>query len=64
MRGGHYIHCDQVMTAAGAEVRSIRGTYGQLPDVLGVYLATSVLRCICGFQIELPDQDGPAPTGP
>lgn len=56
--GGHYIHCGQPMRAAGAEVRSIHTTYNErhLPETLGVYLATRVLRCICGFQMEIPDQ--------
>lgn len=56
--GGHYIHCGQPMRAAGAEVRSIHGTYNErrLPETLGVYLATRVLRCVCGFQMEIPDQ--------
>lgn len=62
VRGGHYIHCGQVMTASGAEMRSIHGTYGQLPEALDVYLATRVLRCACGFQIEIPDQDAPEPA--
>jgi hypothetical protein len=56
--GGHYIHCGQPMNAAGAEMRSIHGTYNSrhLPETLGVYLATRVLRCVCGFQMEIPDQ--------
>lgn len=58
---GHYVHCGQVMTVSGAEMRSIHGTYGQVPEILGVYLATRVLRCACGFQIEIPDQESPAP---
>jgi len=57
VRDGRYVHCGEVMTASGAEMRSIHGTYGQLPETLGVYLATKVLRCACGFQIEIPDQD-------
>ena len=69
--GGHYIHCGQPMTSAGAEMHSIHGTYrgGNLPDALGVYLATRVLRCECGFQMEIPDQyrsgglDGGGPDG-
>jgi DNA-directed RNA polymerase subunit RPC12/RpoP len=56
--GGHYIHCGQPMRSAGAEVRSIHSTYNErrLPETLGVYLATRVLRCVCGFQMEIPDQ--------
>lgn len=61
VRGGHYIHCGQVMAATGAEMRSIHGTYGDLPETLGVYLATKVLRCACGFQIEIPDQETAIP---
>lgn len=59
--GGHYIHCGHPMRTAGGEVRRIHGSYGerQLPETLGVYLATRVLRCACGFQMEIPDQ-GPA----
>lgn len=59
VHGGQYIHCGEPMTANGAEMRSIHGTYGSLPETLGVYLATRVLRCACGFQIEIPDQDTP-----
>jgi hypothetical protein len=62
VRGGHYIHCGQVMAASGAKMRTIHGTSGQLPEALGVYLATRVLRCACGFQIEIPDQDAPEPA--
>ena len=56
--GGHYIHCGQPMAAANAEMRSIHGTYNNkhMPETLGVYLATRVLRCGCGFQMEIPDQ--------
>ncbi len=55
---GHYIHCGEPMGTAGAEMRSIHGTYTSrhLPETLGVYLATRVLRCVCGFQMEIPDQ--------
>jgi hypothetical protein len=58
---GHYMHCGQPMGIAGAEMRSINGSYtsNRLPEALGVYLATSVLRCACGFQMEVPDQDDP-----
>ena len=56
--GGHYIHCGQPMQATGAQVRNLRTTFGddQQPAALEVYLATRVLRCPCGFQIEIPDQ--------
>jgi len=56
--GGHYIHCGQPMGAAGAEIRTIHGTYNErnIPETLSTYLATRVLRCVCGFQVEIPDQ--------
>lgn len=60
---GHYMHCGEPMRAAGAEMRTIHGSYvsQRLPEALGVYLATSVLRCACGFQMEIPDHDDPVP---
>ena len=56
---GQYMHCGEPMATAGAEMRSIRGSYNtrQLPETLSVYLATRVLRCACGFQMEIPDQN-------
>ncbi len=56
---GHYMHCGEPMATAGAELRSIRGTDHsmQVPETLSVYLATRVLRCACGFQMEIPDQN-------
>lgn len=56
--GGHYVHCGQPMKRIGSELRSINvraSTDQTLGDSLGVYLATRVLRCDCGFQVELPD---------
>lgn len=56
--GGHYIHCGQPMAAVGTELRSVHGSYSyrQVPEALSVYLTTSVLRCVCGFQMEIPDR--------
>jgi hypothetical protein len=56
--GGHYIHCGQPMTAVGTELRSVNGSYSDrlVPEALSVYLATRVLRCRCGFQMEIPDR--------
>lgn len=61
MSDGHYIHCGQPMQAAGGGMRNLFGGYSEreLPDSLGVYLATRVLRCACGFQMEIPDAGGP-----
>jgi len=55
--GGHYIHCGQPMGIAGEELRSIQGPYNSrpMPETLSVYLATRVLRCVCGFQMEIPE---------
>ncbi|MBT2538876.1 hypothetical protein [Arthrobacter sp. ISL-69] len=55
--GDHYIHCGQPMTRVGSDLRNLRAdTYSDKnPDTtLSVYLATRVLRCGCGFQVELP----------
>jgi len=55
---GHYIHCGQPMARFGADTYFMHGILDdrQLPEALGVYLATRVLRCGCGFQMEIPDQ--------
>lgn len=56
--GGIYIHCGQPMQRFGSEVRRLVApvtTDGASDDALDIYLRTRVLRCGCGFQIELPD---------
>ena len=56
--GGHYIHCGQPMRKAGSELRRLSAplsTGSTDGDTLDVYLATRVLRCDCGFQMELPE---------
>ncbi|TLM84496.1 hypothetical protein FDW83_07185 [Pseudarthrobacter sp. NamE2] len=59
--GGHYIHCGQPMGTAGGEFRTIQSPYTDrpMPETLTVYLATRVLRCECGFQVEVPDNPLP-----
>lgn len=55
--GGQYIHCGQPMQITGSEVRRLSApvfTHEALEDALDVYLATQVLHCPCGFQMELP----------
>lgn len=55
--GAHYMHCGQPMEKAGSELRILcapLSTEGAAEDALDVYLSTRVLRCTCGFQIELP----------
>jgi len=59
--GGEYIHCGEPMKPQGADLRSIyapmhtdRPSAGQLE----VYLRTKVLHCGCGFQMEIPQEEG------
>lgn len=55
--GGHYIHCGQPMQKAGSGLQRLYSpiTTDTQDDALAVYLSTRVLRCSCGFQIELPE---------
>lgn len=56
--GGHYIHCGQPMERAGHELRRLHapvGTSRPEAEALDVYLSTRVIRCACGFQMELPE---------
>jgi hypothetical protein len=56
--GGHYIHCGQPMRKAGSELRRLSAplsTESTDGHTLDVHLATRVLRCECGFQMELPE---------
>jgi hypothetical protein len=55
--GGDYIHCGEPMSATDPDLRNpfqSVSTDEAPPDVLGVYLQTRVLRCRCGFQLEIP----------
>ena len=57
---GHYMHCGEPMEKGGTELRHLQGprsTENVQYWALDVYLSTCVLRCICGFQIEVPEQD-------
>lgn len=56
--GGHYMHCGRPMEKAGSELRRLSAplsTEAADQDALDVYLSTRVLRCACGFQMELPE---------
>jgi hypothetical protein len=56
--GGHYIHCGRPMERAGHELRRLHapvGTSRPEGEALDVYLSTRVIRCACGFQMELPE---------
>lgn len=55
--GGNYLHCGEPMMMAGSRQRSVNAVLstertGEEP--LDVYLRTRVLRCSCGFQMEIP----------
>jgi hypothetical protein len=55
--GGQYIHCGEPMHAAGSELRSVYSpvtTETPAMGLLEVYLSTRVMRCGCGFQMEIP----------
>ena len=57
MLGGHYLHCGRPMEKAGSGVRRLSAPLSTeaAEDALEVYLSTRVLRCACGFQMELPE---------
>lgn len=55
--GGEYVHCGEPMKISGTGFHSLyapMSTEDPTVDLLDVYLATKVLRCRCGFQMELP----------
>jgi hypothetical protein len=55
--GEGYIHCGEAMAPADPAMRNAYLPLTTDPgpaDLLGVYLQTRVLRCRCGFQMELP----------
>ena len=55
--GGEYIHCGQPMHTANTEMRNIYSPVTTEPAAAGlldIYLSTRVLRCDCGFQMEIP----------
>ncbi|MGO4807809.1 hypothetical protein AB4089_22120 [Arthrobacter sp. 2MCAF15] len=49
--GGHYMHCGQPMEKAGSELRRLTAPLSteSVPD------DTLVLKCVCGFQMELSE---------
>lgn len=58
---GQYIHCGETMRAADSVLHSVCAAVTTEPtpaeageEALELYLRTRVLRCICGFQMELP----------
>lgn len=56
-RDDAYSHCQEPMSAVDPERRSAHrpvSTHAGTPDFLGDYFRTRVLRCRCGFQMEIP----------
>ena len=56
--GGQYIHCGQPMQTLGSQIRRLyAATYTDRDpeSAADISLETRVLRCTCGFQIELPE---------
>jgi len=56
-RDAAYFHCQEPMSLVDPELRGIHwpvSTEAGPPEFLSVYLRTRVLRCRCGFQMEIP----------
>ena len=58
MIGDDYLHCGEPMQKAGSELRRLSvplSTGEGAGNALDLYFPTRVLRCVCGFQLELPE---------
>lgn len=58
--GGHYVHCGQPMQRLGSEVRQLSApgfSAGPPEEAFGVHVTARVLRCSCGFQMDVLDQE-------
>lgn len=56
-RDGAYLHCQEPMAPADPELRiahTVFSTESGTAGLLSVYPRTRVLRCRCGFQMEIP----------
>lgn len=56
-RDAGYLHCGEPMVPPDPELRNARTVISTEPgpaDLLSVYLQTRVMRCRCGFQMEIP----------
>jgi hypothetical protein len=56
-RDAGYVHCQEPMAPVDPELRAVHwpvSTETGPTRFLSVYLKTGVLRCRCGFQIEIP----------
>ena len=55
--GADYVHCGEPMSPTDPELKSLGtpvSTHPRPADFFGAYLRTRVLRCQCGFQMEIP----------
>lgn len=55
---GHYIHCGQPMQTLGSQISRLSAAAYTDPDPedpFDISMETQVLRCACGFQIEVPE---------
>jgi hypothetical protein len=55
---GHYIHCGQPMQTLGSQIRRLSAAAYTDPDPedpADISMETQILRCACGFQIEVPE---------
>ena len=58
-RDAVYVHCQEPMSPADPILRGVQwpvSTEAGPTELLSVYLRTRVLRCRCGFQMEIPRQ--------
>lgn len=56
--GGQYFHCGEAMPVIGSNTKSIYAplsTEDAEEEAVAVNVGTSVLRCQCGFQLEVPN---------
>jgi hypothetical protein len=54
----HYIHCGQPMQTLGPHIRRLSEaayTDREPEDPVDISMETQILRCACGFQIEVPE---------
>lgn len=59
-RDAGYVHCQEPMSPVDPELRGVHwpiSTETGPTEFLSVYLKTRVLRCRCGFQLEIPTND-------
>jgi len=52
---GHYIHCGQPMQTLGSHIRRLSAAAYTDRDPVDISMETQILRCACGFQIEVPE---------